>query len=134
DRTLRHGSSAESWNAMPSSWLRRSSSGDFPSTSADPLVGFSSPARIRRIVDLPHPDGPSSDKKLPWSVNKVASSRAVTRWRPIVKVLVRFCRRTPVPREPRTPPAPGAASTSGVLIGASALELGLLLVQLGQQR
>ena len=36
-RTERHGSSAESWNAIPSSWSRRSSRGVLPSTSAVPL-------------------------------------------------------------------------------------------------
>ena len=58
--TERHGSSAASWNAMPRWWLRRAAAGSSPCTSACPLVGASRSARIRRIVDFPHPDGPSN--------------------------------------------------------------------------
>jgi hypothetical protein len=31
---------------------------------AVPVVGVSRPARMRRIVDLPQPEGPSSDRKV----------------------------------------------------------------------
>ena len=64
-RTDRHGSSAESWKAMPRWWLRRAAAGGSPWTSAVPLVGVSRSARMRRIVDLPHPDGPSRATKAP---------------------------------------------------------------------
>jgi hypothetical protein len=76
--TLRHGSSAWSWKAMPSSLSLRSSAGVRPSTRAWPLVGSSSPASTRRIVDLPQPEGPSSARNDPCSVCRCASSSAVT--------------------------------------------------------
>ena len=56
--TLRHGSSAASWNAMPRWWSRRISAGARRATSACRTSAASRPARIRRIVDLPQPDGP----------------------------------------------------------------------------
>ena len=58
-----------------------------PSTVTVPALGVSSPARIRKIVDLPQPDGPSSDKKLPLSECKVVSCSAVMDWFPSWKVL-----------------------------------------------
>src|SRR3954451_20543061 len=42
-----------------------------------PPVGSSSPATIRRVVVLPHPDGPSSAKNLPCSTRRSRWSTAV---------------------------------------------------------
>ena len=109
--TERHGSSAASWKAMPSWCSRRSSAGVRPSTSAEPLVGSSSPARIRRTVDLPHPDGPRRERKLPRSVCRVTSSSAWTSVRPARKTLPRSVTRTPVP----VPVRPGPTRSSAGL-------------------
>src|SRR4051812_41361954 len=42
-----------------------------------PDVGVSSPATIRRVVVLPHPDGPSSAKKEPRGMSRSRSRTAV---------------------------------------------------------
>ena len=84
----RQGISAESWNAMPSSWFLRSSAGDLPSTVTYPAVAVSRPARMRRIVDLPQPEGPSSDRNEPRSLCRFAFSSAVSVSRPILNFLV----------------------------------------------
>jgi hypothetical protein len=86
--TERQGSSAVSWNAIPRSPPRRSSAGLRPLTRAVPSVASSSPARIRRTVDLPQPEGPSSEPKLPAAVCSVTSSSAVTVRRPVRNRLV----------------------------------------------
>ena len=55
------GSSAYSWNTMP-----RSAPGPvtfLPDTRISPDVGVSSPATMRRNVDLPQPDGPITETK-----------------------------------------------------------------------
>ena len=44
--------------------------------STRPAVGSSSPATIRRVVVLPHPDGPSSAKNEPSGTVSVRSSTA----------------------------------------------------------
>merc|ERR1711969_117188 len=76
--TDRHGNNAESWKAIPNSWLRCRSVGDWPFINAVPAVGSSRPARIRSTVDLPQPDGPSSDRNEPSGVAIDTSSSAVT--------------------------------------------------------
>src|SRR4051812_2797445 len=43
-----------------------------------PAVGSSKPPSMRSVVVLPHPDGPSSAKKLPRSTSSVRSSTATT--------------------------------------------------------
>ena len=86
--TERHGIGAESWNAIPSLWSLLSSLGAMPSTVTVPLVGLSRPARIRKIVDLPQPEGPSNDRKLPLSEWRVVSCRAVTDLLPSLKTLL----------------------------------------------
>ena len=87
--TLRHGSSAASWKAMPSWWSRWISRVERPLISAVPDVGSSSPARIRRIVDLPQPDGPSSDRNEFSAVPRSTAASASTERRPIVNRFVR---------------------------------------------
>ena len=59
------------------------------------------------MVDLPHPDGPSSDRKVPRSVLSVALSSATTLFRPIANVLLRPEMCSPVPR------AVGPPATAG---------------------
>src|SRR5687767_3600397 len=45
--------------------------------STRPAVGSSSPATIRSVVVLPHPDGPSSAKNEPAGIVRFSSSIAV---------------------------------------------------------
>ena len=73
-RTDRHGSRAASWKAMPRWWLRRATEGASPCTKTSPLVGWSRSARTRRMVDLPHPDGPSRARKAPWGMARSTRS------------------------------------------------------------
>jgi hypothetical protein len=87
--TLRQGSSAASWKAMPSSWSRWISRVDRPLIKAVPDVGSSSPARIRRIVDFPQPDGPSRDRNEFSTVPRSTAASASTERRPMVNVFVR---------------------------------------------
>src|SRR4051794_10271596 len=131
DSTLRHGSRAESWKAMPSWCPRRSSCGLRPSTLIEPLVGSSSPARIRRIVDLPQPDGPSSDRKVPRAVCRSASCSAVTDRPRMRKILVSPETCTPVPRA--TPRAPAVLVSSATGSAGVVHEVGVLLVDLVEQ-
>ena len=90
------GSSAASWNAMPRWCSRWVSPVDIPLISAVPDVGSSSPARIRRTVDFPQPDGPSSDRNVPCAVPRSVGASAWTWLRPSVNVLLRPCRFSPV--------------------------------------
>jgi hypothetical protein len=47
-----------------------------PSSRTAPSVVSSNPAIIRKVVVLPHPDGPSSEKNSPAAMSKQASSTA----------------------------------------------------------
>ncbi len=111
--TVRHGSRAASWKAMPSWCARRISPVDIPLISAVPPVGDSRPARIRRMVDLPHPEGPSSDRKEPFAVPRSVACRALTDVRPMLKVLLSPWMFRPVA-------ASGSWAGSWVAIGAAA--------------
>ena len=62
---------------------------------------------MRRIVDLPHPDGPSSAVNDPAAVSNVTSSRACTVERPTANDFVRPL--TAMPDCPVIPPRPGRA-------------------------
>ncbi|MNT73935.1 hypothetical protein D3C72_2126960 [compost metagenome] len=42
-----------------------------------PEVAFSSPAMMRKVVDLPQPDGPSSTQKLPGAIFRSTECKAV---------------------------------------------------------
>mgnify|MGYP006915208416 CR=1 FL=1 len=57
--TFSHGSRVGRWNTMPIS--SRGSVTGTPKIDTVPAVGRMSPATRRRIVDLPHPDGPMID-------------------------------------------------------------------------
>src|ERR687897_36683 len=50
----------------------------FPLSITVPLEGVSSPAKIFKIVDLPHPEGPTRQTNWPSSTLKFMSSIAVT--------------------------------------------------------
>jgi hypothetical protein len=63
-----------------------------------PVVGFSSAARIRRIVDFPHPDGPISAVNEPRGRSIEMSSSALTVPFLVVKVLPTWLRTMPVTR------------------------------------
>ena len=85
------GYSAKSWNMNATSRrdARRGVTSS-PSIRICPEVGSSRPAIIRRVVVLPHPEGPSITKNSPpWMVNE--DSRTAT------NSPKRFCRfRTPI--------------------------------------
>src|SRR5216683_1398894 len=62
-RMLRHGSSSEFWNTMPTlpcGFVTAS-----PSTKISPVEGAKSPEIIFKSVDLPQPDGPTTTKNSP---------------------------------------------------------------------
>ena len=75
-RTLRHGSSEGSWNATESPAWRKVSDGGAPAMSIRPEVGVSSPAIMRRSVDFPQPDGPTSAVVRPGSKVRFTSRTA----------------------------------------------------------
>ena len=77
-------SSLKSWKTQPT--LRRRS-GTFerlsrvrsrPPTMIRPAVGSSSFRRSRMIVDLPEPDGPTTNTNSPFSITNDAPSTATT--------------------------------------------------------
>lgn len=89
-RTVRHGSSAGSWNAMPILLLARMALGCNPFTRTSPVVGVSRSAIMRRRVDFPQPDGPISDTNAPFSTVRSTPSRASIVPRPRRKDFVTF--------------------------------------------
>src|SRR5579864_4513770 len=48
----------------------------WPFSQTSPEVGVSKPAIIRRMVVLPHPDGPSSEKNAPRGISRERSATA----------------------------------------------------------
>ena len=48
----------------------------WPFSQTSPEVGVSKPAIIRRMVVLPHPDGPSSEKNAPRGISSETSATA----------------------------------------------------------
>ncbi len=72
--TVIQGKIESPWNTIElpglSGWLR--------TTVTSPLVGVSSPARIRRSVVFPQPLGPTIMKKVPVAISSEISSTAVT--------------------------------------------------------
>ena len=63
ERMLRHGSSNEFWNTIPT--LPCGLVTGSPSTRISPVDGASSPEIIFSKVDLPQPDGPTTTKNSP---------------------------------------------------------------------
>ena len=49
-----------------------------PSTRTRPALGASSPARMRSVVDLPEPEGPSRAKNSPGSITRSRPFSAAT--------------------------------------------------------
>src|SRR5215475_8915013 len=64
--------------------LAPSSAGTASRHSTVPLVGSLKPAMMRNAVDLPQPDGPSSETNSPSRTSRCRRSSATT---PLVKVL-----------------------------------------------
>ena len=92
---VRQSSSVAFWNISPTS--RRGPFTGSPCTVSVPAVRSISPATMRNSVDLPHPDGPTSETKSPFGMSKLAPSSATTA--PLAKVF-------PTPRPEITIPAP----------------------------
>ena len=65
---LRHGSSSEFWNTMPT--LPCGFVTSSPSTKISPVDGASRPEIIFNNVDLPQPDGPTTTKNSPPWMSK----------------------------------------------------------------
>src|SRR3954454_18710835 len=70
-----------------------------------PVVGSSNPATIRRIVDLPQPDGPSSTMNSPSPTSRLTLSTAMV---PSLKTFV-----TSLSATVATPPPPDTLRESG---------------------
>ena len=66
-RAVRHGSSASSWNRMPSS-------DGATSVSTRPASGFCNPITARSRLDLPEPDGPTRLTNWPSPTSRLAPS------------------------------------------------------------
>src|ERR1700730_13823287 len=75
DRTDFHGISASAWNMKPIPPAIPSTS--WPPTRTVPAFGRSKPATIVRVVDLPHPVGPTTAENWPGSITRSTSRRAV---------------------------------------------------------
>ena len=71
--TLSHGKRADSWNI---------SAGRSPLTWTWPDEGVSRPATSPSIVDLPHPDAPTTHTNSPFWTDSDIVSRATTASRP----------------------------------------------------
>jgi hypothetical protein len=69
-RTVRWGYNAYDWNTIAMSRSLGSSALTMrsPIFNSPPLI-VSSPAIIRKAVDLPHPDGPTSTRNSPSSIS-----------------------------------------------------------------
>jgi hypothetical protein len=72
------------WKAMPTRIARAATSR--PPTMTTPLVGCTSPLTRRRMVDLPHPDGPTSATNSPSAIRMVVLDKAGTARSPRPKV------------------------------------------------
>lgn len=72
-RTVSQGSMVGFWKAIPTCTLRAATSR--PPTITTPELGPSKPLTSFRIVDLPHPEGPTSATNSPaFTVSDVSSS------------------------------------------------------------
>ena len=96
--TVRHGSSAASWNAMPVWCCFRAARGGSPCTVAVPVVGSSRAASIRKMVDFPHPEGPMSAVNEPRGRSIEISDSAATPPFLVAKVLPTLLSTIPVTR------------------------------------
>src|SRR5262249_45575362 len=73
--TVAHGISVGSWNTKP---MRCGAAASASTHSTVPLVGSLKPAMMRSAVDLPQPDGPSSDTNSPGGTSRSSRSRPST--------------------------------------------------------
>ncbi len=73
-RTVRCEKTEYFWNTTPRSRLG-SVAGSAPATLISPFVGSSCPSSILRKVDLPQPDAPTSETKLPSATSRSMFSR-----------------------------------------------------------
>ena len=78
------GSMVGFWNAMPTRKARAATSR--PPTMTTPVDGCTSPLTSRRMVDLPHPEGPTSATNSPSAIRSVVVARAGTARAPRPKV------------------------------------------------
>ena len=79
-----------------------------PSNRMRPEVGVSSPAMMRSAVDLPQPEGPTSETNSPSAMSRLKLLQRVHR-APVgaAELLVQAVERTvAMRRQPFTPPAP----------------------------
>ncbi len=74
-KTLAQGSSVGSWKTKP---MLDCAENPAPRQSIVPVVGDSRPAISRSAVDLPQPDGPSSDRNSPCLIVRSTSRSATT--------------------------------------------------------
>src|ERR1700710_30449 len=91
-----------------------------PPSVIDPDVGVSRPATIRRVVVLPHPEGPRSAKNDPVGTSRSSDFTAVNAANSLVRL--RSCN----PLDASTPDSAGASATCD--IGKLSFVLLLLLV------
>ena len=82
-----------------------------PSSRIAPSVGASKPAIIRRVVVLPQPDGPSSEKNSPAAIVKQASSTATKSAKRLVTWSISMTTAAGTP--PAAAPAASAVVASG---------------------
>lgn len=73
-KTLRHGSNAGLWNAMPTIFKGLSTS--LPPTTTPPALGRRKPLINLSIVDFPQPDGPTKATNSPGWIVKFTCCRA----------------------------------------------------------
>jgi hypothetical protein len=76
--TVIHGKMANPWKTIATPGAMPTSGA--PRTRTAPLVGWMRPARIRRMVDLPQPEGPSSATTSPSRISTDTSFRTSSRW------------------------------------------------------
>ena len=105
--TVVQGISVGSWNTKPSSCSD-------PAQLIQPLVAPVSPDSNRRIVDLPQPEGPSSERNSP---RRTSRSTPVSATVPLAKVLSTLSNRTS-----------RAAGATGACAGTSASEADTALI------
>ena len=74
--TVIHGKRANIWKTMPTPGVRPAIS--LPRANTLPLVGCMRPARMRKNVDLPQPEGPRKQMISPFRISMLILSRTVT--------------------------------------------------------
>src|SRR3954470_9176523 len=73
-----------------SRWRGRRYVTSLPASVIVPALGYSSPASMRNVVVLPHPEGPSSTTNLPSSSTSEESCTAVKSPKRFCKFLIRI--------------------------------------------